>query len=265
MKKSLIVLLSLIIACSAFSQSKKEQIETLTFQMDSLQRVIFKERATTKEKVGELEVEISVLIIEKEGIQKELSQLKSELIETRSNLLDVQNENEQLNSAYAEIQKECKELVFITNRSEIIDWNGDKMEFSYPYIEIPSNPFLEQKINQDVCLYTNLFWHYRSKYNYTGDMGFHELIRSLSSSKLDNLKSKFLGYTDQSSQRLSMDLINSSDKNLIHLLITISGESPNSIIGQISFSLSINLNDKESKNFYISTKYMEAHPDRGNG
>jgi hypothetical protein len=44
MKKSLTVLLSLIIACSAFSQSKKEQIETLTFQLDSLQRVIFKER-----------------------------------------------------------------------------------------------------------------------------------------------------------------------------------------------------------------------------
>jgi hypothetical protein len=33
--KFFLTALSLIIACGAFSQSKKDQIETLTFQMDS--------------------------------------------------------------------------------------------------------------------------------------------------------------------------------------------------------------------------------------
>lgn len=81
MKKSLTVLLSLIIACSAFSQSKKQQIETLTFQMDSLQRVISKERGITKEKLNELEEDISILRQEMVGVQKELTQTKIALLD----------------------------------------------------------------------------------------------------------------------------------------------------------------------------------------
>ena len=74
MKKSLIVLLSLIIVCSAFSQSKKEQIETLTFKVDSLQQLIFNERTKNKVRVNELDEDISKLRKEMVGVQKELTQ-----------------------------------------------------------------------------------------------------------------------------------------------------------------------------------------------
>lgn len=81
MKKSLIVLLSLIIVCSAFSQSKKEQIETLTFKVDSLQQLIFNERTKNKVRVNELDEDISKLRKEMVGVQKELTQATIALLE----------------------------------------------------------------------------------------------------------------------------------------------------------------------------------------
>lgn len=81
MKKSLTLLISLIIVYSAFSQSKKEQIETLTFKVDSLQQLIFNERTINKVRVNELDEDISKLRKEMVGVQKELTQAKIALLE----------------------------------------------------------------------------------------------------------------------------------------------------------------------------------------
>ena len=77
--KIFLTALSLIIACFAFSQSKKDQIETLTFQMDSLQQVIFKERKS-KDSINQvLNADINTKL-------EEINRLNSEKVENQKDL-----------------------------------------------------------------------------------------------------------------------------------------------------------------------------------
>lgn len=63
----------LLVCHTSFSQTKKEQIEILILQKDSLIKVLDKERQLNSKKVNELEVKISS---EKESFDQELEKLK---------------------------------------------------------------------------------------------------------------------------------------------------------------------------------------------
>jgi len=77
MKKTIpLFLISLLCVMSAFAQSKKKQIETLTHKVDSLEQVIAKERKITKDKVIELGQEISNCKKNIVVIQEELTSAK---------------------------------------------------------------------------------------------------------------------------------------------------------------------------------------------
>jgi hypothetical protein len=65
--------LMLLVCHTSFSQTKKEQIEILILQKDSLIKVLDKERQLNSKKVNELEVKISS---EKESFDQELEKLK---------------------------------------------------------------------------------------------------------------------------------------------------------------------------------------------
>ena len=81
------IFLMLVVSQSAFSQSKKEQIENLIFQKDSLIRVIDTDRQLNTKKVKELETKISKINSDLASIQKELAQSKKELTEKKQEIL----------------------------------------------------------------------------------------------------------------------------------------------------------------------------------
>jgi hypothetical protein len=78
--------LILLLCQSAFSQSKKEQIETLIFQKDSLSSVLEKERQLNSNQVKELETKISKINSDMGLIQKELAQAKNEIKQSKKEL-----------------------------------------------------------------------------------------------------------------------------------------------------------------------------------
>ena len=82
----------LLLCQSAFSQSKKEQIETLIHQKDSLGRVLEKERQLNSDQVKQLEIKISKINSDMVLIQKEFTELKSELAKKEGEILKIQGE-----------------------------------------------------------------------------------------------------------------------------------------------------------------------------
>ena len=81
MKHIFFIFLILLLCQSAFSQSKKEQIETLIYQKDSLVKVLAKERQQNTDQVKQLETKISKINFDMGLIQKELTEVKRELAE----------------------------------------------------------------------------------------------------------------------------------------------------------------------------------------
>ena len=87
MKYKGLVFFVLLLCHSVFSQSKKDQIENLNLQKDSLGRIIQKERSLGDEKVKQLETKISNIKTNLDQIKKELTQSKKELVEKEEKIL----------------------------------------------------------------------------------------------------------------------------------------------------------------------------------
>jgi hypothetical protein len=77
---------------SAFSQSKKEQIEVLIFQKDSLMKVLVKERNVSANKLDGLGKIITQSRSDFASVQAELTQTKKELIEKKQEILRRQSD-----------------------------------------------------------------------------------------------------------------------------------------------------------------------------
>lgn len=92
MKYIFFTFLILLLCQSAFSQSKKEQIETLIFQKDSLVRVLENERQMNTDQVKQLETKISKINSDMALIQKELAQTKKELTQSKIELAKKEEE-----------------------------------------------------------------------------------------------------------------------------------------------------------------------------
>jgi hypothetical protein len=92
MKYTTLTFLMLLLCQSAFSQSKKEQIEILIYQKDSLGRVLEKERQLNSDQVKLLETKISKINSDMGLIQKELAQSKKELTQSKKELATKEEE-----------------------------------------------------------------------------------------------------------------------------------------------------------------------------
>jgi len=89
MKYSGLAFLMLLLSHSVFSQSKKEQIETLIFQKDSLSSVLEKERQLNSNQVKQLEAKISKINSDVALFQKELLKSKYEYAQFKIELADI--------------------------------------------------------------------------------------------------------------------------------------------------------------------------------
>ena len=124
--------LMLLLCQSAFSQSKKDQIETLIFQKDSLSSVLEKERQLNSNQVKQLEAKNSN---QKDSLTKELKNLGikvlvfEELLELRQYIID-QAENridslkfelKKITSSYINIEAENAQLQLDVQRAMIFE------------------------------------------------------------------------------------------------------------------------------------------------
>lgn len=87
MRATCFAFLMLLVCQSVFSQSKKDQIEVLILQKDSLGRVLEKERQLNRDQVKQLETKISKINSDMAINQKELGQSKKELNENKQEIL----------------------------------------------------------------------------------------------------------------------------------------------------------------------------------
>ena len=88
------IFLMLLLCQSVYSQSKKEQIEILIYQKDSLDRVLVKERQLNTDQVKQLETKISKINSDLALIQKELAQSKKDLADSKRELAAKEEEIE---------------------------------------------------------------------------------------------------------------------------------------------------------------------------
>jgi uncharacterized protein (TIGR02145 family) len=98
-------LLSILLLCtlSAFSQSKKEQIEALNHSVDSLNTVLTTTRDNSTKKVGVLNTTIV-------GLNSEIAQLKSDVSSLESSATKLTKENSGLKTDLGELSDEIQEL-----------------------------------------------------------------------------------------------------------------------------------------------------------
>ena len=103
-------LIMLLVCRSAFSQSKKDQIEVLIFQKDSLGRVLEKERQLNSHQVKQLESKISKLNSDMALIQKELTQSKKVLAEKEEKILGHQLDHDLREDTIRSLREELNRL-----------------------------------------------------------------------------------------------------------------------------------------------------------
>jgi hypothetical protein len=125
----------LLLCQSAFSQSKKEQIETLIFQKDSLSSVLEKERQLNSNQVKQLEaknsnqkdsltkelknlgIKVQEISILKDQAQNRIDSLKSELKKITSSYINIEAEN-------AQLQLDVQRAMIFAYENEILKEDG---------------------------------------------------------------------------------------------------------------------------------------------
>ena len=163
MKKAFFIFLMPLLCQSVFSQSKKEQIETLIFQKDSLFSVLEKERQLNSNQVKQLEAknsnqkdslnkeikklgmkvqEVSIL---KDQAQSRIDSLKFELKKITSNYVNIEAENAQLkqdlNLNLSEINALKNELIQKTDRIGVLTEELQNLSRNTQEINFPENNF----------------------------------------------------------------------------------------------------------------------------
>jgi len=127
--------LMLLLCQSAFSQSKKEQIETLIFQKDSMSSVLEKERQLNSNQVKQLEaknsnqkdsltkelknlgIKVQEISILKDQAQNRIDSLKSELKKITSSYINIEAEN-------AQLQLDVQRAMIFAYENEILKEDG---------------------------------------------------------------------------------------------------------------------------------------------
>ena len=128
-------LIMLLVCRSAFSQSKKDQIEVLIFQKDSLGRVLQKERQLNSDQVKQLETKISKINSDMALIQKEVTQSKKVLAKKEEEILGHQ------------LDHVLREDTIRSLREELHQIKSSKLATFLPYFWSPDS-VLSKKVKQ---------------------------------------------------------------------------------------------------------------------
>jgi hypothetical protein len=150
MKNNIILILLIFLgAPSARSQSKKEQIATLSLQLDSLNQLVFKERGINKEKLQNLEVEIYALNKIIAGVKMELSSCTNEISLKNEKLSFIENE---LNIAKDSVEI-LKRLFNENNKNNLLNESRNSSDFKTFLSTFLSETF--SSINFDSIVYVS--------------------------------------------------------------------------------------------------------------
>ncbi len=113
----------LMLCQAAFPQSKKDQIETLILQIDSLGKILTKERILYSDKIKDLETKIINIHLEVELLQTELNQsnkdLASKELEISRNQLDQFSQEKIIRGLGSELNQIKSSLVSISDQVKI--------------------------------------------------------------------------------------------------------------------------------------------------
>jgi len=163
MKYISFIFLMLLLCQSVFSQTKKEQIETLIFQKDSLYSVLEKERQMYYNQVKQLEAEntnqkdiltmelknlgikLQEIFILKDQAQSRIDSLKLELKKVTSIYINKEAENAQLqqelNLSLSEISSLKNQLIQKTDRIGVLTDELQNLSRNNKKINFPENNF----------------------------------------------------------------------------------------------------------------------------
>jgi hypothetical protein len=199
MKK--ILILTLIFTCfTSFSQSKKEQIEILTNRVDSLNRVLDKERNTNNQKEVDYKEQIS-------SFQKQLENLNSAILKTKKELA---NKDVELNKINQESQNKSMEIIDLENRlnerdKQIVNLRRDLKELKISINLEESNSILRSDLDNDILELKNQISNLASNSNAK-----EKIIQHISDRYNEHLELlKTLG--DEGSEEMTLRSIYSND------------------------------------------------------
>jgi hypothetical protein len=128
MKYTTLAFLMLLLCQSAFSQSKKEQIETLILQKDSLVKVLEKERQLNTDQVKQLETKISKINSDMRLIQKELAQSKKDLAAKENEIKGYMENHLLWEDTIRILREELNQIKAYKNDGPIIGLSEEKAE-----------------------------------------------------------------------------------------------------------------------------------------
>ena len=128
MKKTILIFIYVILSLVVFAQSKKEQIQSLTFRVDSINTILSSERNffTQKEqgytsKVSNLENQVASLKTEIDIINKNLSGKYLEIKNLNNELIKTKNENERIIYQLKTMTDSIKQNIQLINNSKLMN------------------------------------------------------------------------------------------------------------------------------------------------
>lgn len=163
MKNIILTILGIYFSISVFGQSKKKQIEALSYKLDSLDQLIVTERSNNAIEVGFLESEISTLQVkikvEKEQLEKvgkELNAVKEDLNLSKEKILiqkeELENAKGEINDIYNEFRDSKSqyynlEWIFI---NALFNEDIEKIQANYEGIASVRNVFFSDLTGDNI-------------------------------------------------------------------------------------------------------------------
>ena len=170
MKKLITVFLLLISVSISFSQSKKKQIETLTYKLDSINSVILR-AIEDKEKLSKtkLDLESKTSLLKKENAEKN-EEIESLKVYNQSLSAELQDSLELLNKFRDTIAKKNSELVDLKNISitENSKLDGSIASFIKGF-KFTNSLFEKEKSWQEILIEND--WHQEHTFTYKTEGG----------------------------------------------------------------------------------------------
>lgn len=257
-------LLSSILFMFAFSNlinaqvfGKKDQIENLNSTVDSLKSIIFElEKNIAKEKEKSL-----ALVSSKEKLESSLEKVESEnltLKNEKEEQIDVNKKLRKVNDSLFIAVENTILPVSIEEVKKVVNYDGYDQEFSVPHVNIQNEEELAQKINEEICLYTNLVSFYVERYEHQCSMGFWSLLDQLNEAQLKKLKTYVRPIPELIGAKIKVIAINNKDQYKLELIIY------DEEWAMYTYTIEIDLRSKEKDYSINNSGYFKPHEDRGN-
>jgi hypothetical protein len=235
MKKISTQLVFIFLIGSTYAQSKKEQIEYLVSQKDSLAALLIKERDLSNTTFDSLNnvVEAHVLQLRKYG--NIIDSLNVQILAERSTSKQVVDSLVNQNKLIIKEMQSLKNSVSIVP-DDIKISKGDYQDevMSIQQVSFPSNPILEKKINDSIAFFFNL----SRKHKCDPIHGFNKLIKNAP----ENYK-----YFSEWNNFESYNLYKKNDE---HIILILGDENGNIIWYDINI-------DNENVSFLFNRIYLD--------